>query len=290
MRLTRRSRSLLVTLPFALAALTGCASASRLEAAMEPLPLAAIAPPAAPLEKDYFVRDKMSLADDDLRTILRAPVYLEEHARIGVVTVSSGYAVDADLPTTAVPGVLADQLEDSGHFEIVSEVSTDWPSASGLSGLRELAARYRAEYLLLYRHRFVDRSYTNAWALGWITIVGAFFLPHNTIETAGVVEATLFDVKSGTLLFTVFDRVHRTIDTNVWQNDRKRRRIKEELLDAATKSLTEHVLDKVRLLVVARPEPAAPTTAPALLEPPRETPPLVDAAPLPVPQAAATAP
>ncbi|PKN54570.1 MAG: hypothetical protein CVU56_25965 [Deltaproteobacteria bacterium HGW-Deltaproteobacteria-14] len=291
MRTLPRSRSLLVTLPFALAALGACASAAPLRAAMEPLPLAAIAPAPAPLEEDFFVRDKMALADDDLRTILRAPAYLEEHARIGIVTVSSGYAVDADLPTTAVPGVLADQLEDSGHFEIVSEVSTDWPSASGLSGLRELAARYRAEYLLLYRHRFVDRSYTNAWALGWITIVGAFFLPHNTIETAGVVEATLFDVKSGTLLFTVFDRVQRTIDTNVWQNDRKRRRIKEELLSDATKSLTEHVLNKVRLLVVARPERPSPT-APALVVPPRTPAPLADLAspPLPVPRAAATAP
>ncbi len=37
--------------------------------------------------------------------------------------------------------------------------------------LRELAARYRSEYLLLYRHRFVDRSYTNAW--GWLYLLAA---------------------------------------------------------------------------------------------------------------------
>ncbi|TNF27841.1 MAG: hypothetical protein EP329_19000, partial [Deltaproteobacteria bacterium] len=283
MRPTPRTRSLLTALA-ALSTLTACASAGPLHAAMEPLPLAAVAPPPAPLEKDYFARDRMAIADEELKTILRAPVYLEESARIGIVSVATGYAVDEDLPTASVPGVLADQLEQSGHFEIVSEVSTDWPSASGVSGLRELAARYRAEYLLLYRHRFVDRSYTNAWALGWLTVVGAFFLPHNTIETAGVVEATLFDVKSGTLLFTVFDRVAKTIDTNVWQNDRKRRQLKERLLDKATKSLSDHVLEKIRLLVAARPErPKA--TLPARVVPPvtPDTPELVDGAPLPVP-------
>jgi len=287
-----RSRSLLFAL-LAAATCSACAAAAPLRAEMEPLPLAAVAPPPAPLEKDFFARDKMAIADTELKTILRAPVYLEEDSRIGIVTVSSGYAIDEDLPTTSVPGVLADQLEDSGHFEIVSEVSTDWPSASGISGLRELAARYRAEYLLLYRHRFVDRSYTNAWALGWVTVVGAFFLPHNTIETAGVVEATLFDVKSGTLLFTVFDRVDETIEANIWQNDRKRRKVKERLLADATKSLSEHVLAKVRHLVAARPEPPSPV-APAHTTPPERPEPTVlnDRAPLPVPapRAALSAP
>lgn len=278
----------LLTALFAASTLVACAAARPLQAELAPLPLAAVAPPPAPLEKDYFARDEMAIADTELKAILRAPVYLEESARVGIVTVSSGYAVDADLPTSSVPGVLADQLEDSGHFEIVSEVSTDWPSTSGVSGLRELAARYRAEYLLLYRHRFVDRSYTNAWALGWLTVVGALFLPHNTIETAGVVEATLFDVKSGTLLFTVFDRVGETIDTNIWQNGRKRRRLKEELLAEATKSLADHVLEKVRLLVAARPD-RAELPLPALVTPPPAAPEPIDRAPLPIPRAAATA-
>ena len=34
-------------------------------------------------------------------------------------------------------------------FEVATEMSTDWPADGGISGLRELAARYRAEYLLL---------------------------------------------------------------------------------------------------------------------------------------------
>lgn len=53
--------------------------------------------------------------------------------------------------------------------QVVSEVTTDWPTDGSIAGLRKLAARYRGEYLLLYRHRFVDRSWTNGWALSWLT-------------------------------------------------------------------------------------------------------------------------
>ena len=243
-----------------------CGAHSALEAQMAPLPLADLAP--APLERDVFKRDVMGqLSEEDLRAVLRAPVFLEEHARIGIVPVATGYAVDADLPLAGPPGVLAAALEESGHFEIVSEVSTDWPCGESVAGLRELAARYRADYLLLYRHRFVERTYTNAWAVGWLTVVGALFLPHTTLETAGVVEATLFDVKSGTLLFTVFDRVAAKGDLNAWQRGPKRRAVKERLLDKAARGLSERVLDKVRLLVAARPAPSDPTPATALGSP-----------------------
>jgi len=278
-----RSALALVALLLPLAA---CGAYAPLQAEMSPLPLADIAPP-APLARDVFKRDVMGqLSEEDLREVLRAPVFLEAHARIGIVPVATGYAIDADLPLAGVPGVLADSLEESGHFEIVSEVSTDWPSATSVAGLRELAARYRADYLLLYRHRFVDRTYTNAWALGWVTVVGALFLPHNTIETAGVVEATLFDVKTGTLLFTVFDRVAATRDQNAWHNARKRRHLKEELLETAARGLSQRVLDKVGLLVAARPAPAA---APVATPRPAPERPDVAPEPLPLPVAPASA-
>ena len=251
-----------LALALALAALTGaCSAHAPMQALMAPLPLADFAPP--PLERDVFARDALGqLSEADLREVLRSPVFLEERARIGVLPVATGYAIDDDLPLTGAPGVLADRLEESGLFEIVSEISTDWPTATSVAGLRELAARYRADYLLLYRHRFVDRTYTNAWALGWVTVVGALVLPHNTVETAGVLEATLFDVKTGTLLFTVFDRVAATRDTNAWHNARKRRHLKTELLDAAARTLTERVLEKLHLLVAARPA-APPQPSPA---------------------------
>jgi hypothetical protein len=178
-----------------------------------------------------------------------------------VLPVSTGYGADEDVPLTRVPGLLGEALDDSGLFEGVSEVSTDFPSDGSLAGLRELAARYRAEYLLLYRHRFVDDAYANPWAASYLTLVTIPFVPGHTLETAGVVEATLLDVKSGTLLFTVFQRVHAKTSENVWLHDRKRRELKEQLLVDATRALTEQVMLKIRRLVSARPGEAAAAQA-----------------------------
>lgn len=210
--------------------------------------------PGPPLVDNHFRRDVMGdLSEAQLKIILDAPVYLEAKARIGVVPVSNGYAADRDAPVAAVPGVVAQALVDGGHFEVVSEVTTDWPTGGSIAGLRELAARYRVEYLLLYRHRFVERTWVNAWALSWVTFIGGFLAPQNTIEVAGVLEATLFDVKSGTLLFTTFERVAYKGEENVWQNARKRRDIKGRLVVGASMALADKVGDQVRRLVAARP-------------------------------------
>ena len=228
---------------------TGCgAHRAPLSLPMEPMVAS------TPLVDNHFRRDAMGdLTEQQLKVILEAPVYLEERARIGVVPVATGYAVDRDAPVVTVPGVVAGVLSDGGHFEVVSEVTTDWPTGGSIAGLRELAARYRVEYLLLYRHRFVERSWTNAWALSWLTFVGGFITPQNTIEVAGVLEATLFDVKSGTLLFTAFERVAYKGEENIWQNARKRRDIKGRLLAQASPALAEKVSDQVRRLAAARP-------------------------------------
>lgn len=230
----------------------GCAAHAPMQASMKPLDLGA-PPVAAVLEEDHFNRDRIgTITEEHLRTILAAPAFLEADSRVGIVQVSSGYEADSDLPLTGVTAHLAKALSDTGEFEIVTEVSTDWPSTSSVAGLRELAARYRAEYLLLYRHRFVDRDYANAWAIGYVTIVGALFLPGNTLETAGVVEATLFDVRTGTLMFTIFERVSTTTDENVWQNDRKRRAVKADLLQKAQSLLAKDVVAKVQRLASVR--------------------------------------
>lgn len=230
----------------------GCAASRPNAPTMSPLPLTP--EPPAPLDQNHFLRDRgASVSPEALATILAAPTFLEDGARIGVLPVSTGYGADADLPLASVPGILGQELDATGLFEGVSEVSTDFPSDGNLAGLRELAARYRAEYLLLYRHRFVDDAYANPWAASYVALVTIPFAPGSTLETSGVVEATLLDVKSGTLLFTVFERIRARSSENVWQHDRKRRELKERLLAEATAKLSEQVLSKIRRLAGARP-------------------------------------
>lgn len=241
--------------------ITSCAAAQKV-ASLPPLALAAerAAAPAAPtlLTENHFARDAMgTLSEAQLRDILQAPVFLEEKARVGIVPVREGYGADEELPLAGVPGALAATLDETGLFEVVSEVSTDFPATGTLAGLRELAARYRADYLLLYRHRFVDTVYPSAWAWTWATLVGPMIAPANVLETEGVIEATLFDVKTGTILFTTFERTRETKEETVLDTERKQKRLKEHVLEEASGNITEAVVAQVRRLAAARPHDGA---------------------------------
>ncbi|MBI1949307.1 MAG: hypothetical protein HYS27_26705 [Deltaproteobacteria bacterium] len=241
--------------------LTSCAAAQKV-ASLPPLALAAetTAAPAAPtlLTENHFARDGMgTLTEAQLKDILQAPVFLEEKARVGIVPVREGYGADEELPLAGVPGALAATLDETGLFEVVSEVSTDFPATGSLAGLRELAARYRADYLLLYRHRFVDTVYPSGWGWTWATLVGPMIAPANVLETEGVIEATLFDVKTGTILFTTFERMREKQEETVLDTERKQKALKERVLETATAKISDAVVAQVRRLAAARPHEGA---------------------------------
>jgi hypothetical protein len=239
--------------------LAGCGAAAPMQAPVMK-PIGAEAAPV--LTENHFRQDKSGvITEEALRAILAAPTFLEDGARLGVVQVATGYEVDGHVPLAGVPQVLTEKLEDTGLFEIASEMTNDWPADGSIRGLRELGARYRAEYLLLYRHRFVDRSIVNGWAWTWPTVVGLFAAPAQTVETAGVLEATLFDVKTGTLLFTVFERVDETMDVNLWHEDWKVRKLEERLLADAAAKLAKQVVAKVHRLAALRPKPEGQAVA-----------------------------
>ncbi|MGM0556460.1 MAG: hypothetical protein ACQEVA_08805, partial [Myxococcota bacterium] len=213
------------------------------------------------LEDNHFRTDRTgNLSEEDLKRILDSPIFLEEETRLGVVPVATAYQVDQDLPVNDVPHKLGNALEDTGFFEVATEVATDWQRDRGIAGLRELAARYRVKYLLLYRHRFEERARTNAWGWTMPTVLGVFATPHRTVEMAGVMEATLFDVRTGTILFTAYQRVHDEDAMSIWHGKHKRREMKAGLLDRATDDLQEKVTEKVRRLVASRPTEGSDTS------------------------------
>ncbi len=88
--------------------------------------------------------------------------------------------------------------------------------------------------------------------MGYLTVLGALFVPASTVEIAGVLEATLFEVKSGTLLFTVNQRVYSKTSENIWNRESKKRAIRARLLTQATKALAGKVVGKIGRLVAAR--------------------------------------
>jgi len=228
---------------------TGCAHSAHLRAELPALEMGA----PAILTEDHFRRDRAGgVSEEGLRAILDAPVLLDESQRVGIMPVADSYQPDRAPPLTVVPAELMRSLDAAGVFQATSEVSTDWPADSSIPGLRELAARYRSGYLLLYRQRFLDETYANAWAWLYPTVIGAIVAPSRTLETAGVLEATLFDVRSGTILFTLYERVHARSDETPWDDDRKLRAMKLRLLEQAGGKLAEQVVSKVRHLSALR--------------------------------------
>jgi hypothetical protein len=245
-----------------LAAAEGIAGCAHSPVQYPTMPAVTATPPAT-LSEDHFRRDRIgTLSEEALRAILQAPVQLDESQRIGVLPVTESYRPEHGIPVPAVPAELTRALEAAGFFQAVSEVTTDWPADGDVPGLRELAARYRSGYLLLYRQRFVDDGYANSWAWLYPTIVGAIVAPSRTIETAGVLEATLFDVRTGTILFTVYERVRARSDETPFDEDRKLRAIKTRLLEQAAGKLAGQVVSKVRHLAASTRATTSPTAAP----------------------------
>jgi len=236
--------------PLLLLLTTACAagSASLREPHLAPLPI--------PTQADEFRRDRGSaISEEALRALLDAPPSFDPDSRVGVLPVTDRYNPDRALPLPSVPAELTRALE--SVCESATEMSADWPADSDVPGLRELAARYRSGYLVLYRQRFADDSHENAWALLYVTIIGGFLAPSRTVETAGVLEATLFDVRTGTLLFTVYERVRGREDVTPPDTDRKLNALKTRLLEQAGPRLAEQVTSKLRRLTETKRAPAA---------------------------------
>jgi hypothetical protein len=205
------------------------------------------------LVDDYFTRDRSAqLSESELREVLRSPVFLEENARVGVLPISPGFVPGTQLPRESIPAALATALEESGLVEFTTEIAPDWPTDHGLAGLRELAARYRCDYLLLYRHRFDDQRRPNGWAALYVTLLPLFFVPGNSLETHGVLEASLFDVKTGTVLFTEAERVRGEDLATLPGTERTAELLQRSLLEKGVPKLAERVVGRLQRLVAVR--------------------------------------
>ncbi|MGI5861939.1 MAG: hypothetical protein ACOX6T_07750 [Myxococcales bacterium] len=207
-------------------------------------------PPQQPLDRSLFApRGSSGLTEADIARILDAPITLELPARVGVAALAQPFQPQA--PARIEAGVaatraLAEALEGTKLVSLATDVVTRMPTGTGIEGLRELAARYRTPYLLLYTEDFEDRSHANGWSALWITVIGGLLSPSRTLAAEGVLQASLFDVRTGTILFTVQERVgfarkHLPIGASGAYEELLRK-----TADEATKSLADRVVAKLQ--------------------------------------------
>jgi hypothetical protein len=179
----------------------------------------------APLERSLFAREPNGqLTEDALQKILASPIELDLPARVGVMPIATamdwrGPGPDAHVPAGVAPFV--ERLRKDAAFTIVTQTLVIPSGALGMEALRENAARYRLRYLLLYREALARRSRLGAWAWGYATGVGALFLPGQRHEVYGYIEASMFDVKTGLMMFTTRRAITASESANVWHGDDK---------------------------------------------------------------------
>jgi hypothetical protein len=251
---------------------TACAGAGKSSsfAMAAAAPEAVAAEPPAPLERSHFSRNPDgTMSEDDLQKVLDAPIELDLPARVGVLPIVSasdwrGPGPDYDVPLGA--GEFADKLRASEDFSLVTEVMPIPSGALGMEALREMAARYRLRYIVLYRETYTRTERSNGWAFGYATLVGALFLPGETLRVDGYLEASLFDVKTGLLLFTVRRGVSASRDSSVWHQDDKLARMEANLAHKYAPDLARDVFsatDQLETAVAIEAKRRAPAAAPA---------------------------
>jgi hypothetical protein len=192
------------------------------------MPSAAQAPSLAqaPLERSVFAKDPNGqLSEDALQKILASPIELDLPSRVGVLPIIT--ATDWRGPSPDFARVPAGQsslvrtLRKDAAFSLVTEMMPIPSGALGMEALREAAARYRLRYVVLYREVLAAKHHVNPWAVGYATGIGAFFLPGQSQEVYGYIEATMFDVKTGLLMFTTRRAVTAEQHENEWRTDDK---------------------------------------------------------------------
>ncbi len=231
-------------------ATAACAGAIMTSHAMRAAPAAVQAEP-PPLDRSLFARDPNGqLSEDALQKILASPIELDLPSRVGVLPIITatdwrGPNPDFDhVPAGLAP--LVARLRKDAAFSLVTQMMPIPSGALGMEALREDAARYRLRYVMLYREVIVRKHTLNAWAWGYATGVGALFLPGQQQEAYGYIEVTMFDVKTGLLMFTTRRSVTASQRSNSWNTDDKLAQLASNAVSKFAPDLAGDVLADVR--------------------------------------------
>ena len=183
----------------------------------------------------------------DLQRILASRVELGFPARVGVVTLGEPFRAEASAPIgqqSIVGPAMVRALDGSEHFTHVTDVSTGLPNPQGVEGLRTIAARYRVRYLLVCNVATEDASHLNNWAWLYPTVVGVFVAPGLTVGSQGMIEASLMDVKTGTVLFTATQPFESSSTAWLIGSEREHAEADAEAVRTATTMLARSVLSQ----------------------------------------------
>jgi hypothetical protein len=233
---------------------SGCGAKQKMASA--PMAQAAAAYPAPsapppPLDRSVFARDPNgALSEEMLQKILGTPIELDLPSRVGILPIITatdwrGPSPDYErVPAGVSP--LVSRLRKDAAFSLVTEMMPIPSGALGMEALREAAARYRLRYVILYREVLAKKHHQNAWSWGYATVVGALFMPGKQHEVYGYIEATMFDVKTGLLMFTTRRAIMASKNANEWRTNDKLAKLASNAVTKFAPDLAQDFLLDVR--------------------------------------------
>jgi rhombotail lipoprotein len=231
---------------------TGCAVNHEMAMARAPEAAAMPAPPPVLTRSLYSKDSSGSLSEGDLQRVLESSIDLQFPARVGVVPLAEPFNPQGpvSIATRSVAARdLAKSLVGQPHFSHVTDISTELPNAGGIEGLRVIAARYRMRYLLLYTERFEDSTHLNGWAWLYPTVVGMFIAPGVTVQSSGLAQADLLDVRTGTILFSVVQPLEVSESSLMIGAARSHRDYQREAAMKGAKALSKRVVAQTAELI-----------------------------------------
>ena len=239
----KRIPTLLLTSVMAMVAL-GCGASRSMGDNSPPIPKESASAPA--LQRSLFSRDLTgSVSEHDIQTILGSRVELGFPARMGVVVLGEPFraesAASIDQHSMIGPAMVR-ALDASPYVSHITDISTVLPNPQGIEGLRTIAARYRVRYLLVCHVAAEDGSHLNNWAWLYPTVLGFFMAPGVTVGSHGHVEASLLDVKTGTVQFTTMEPFESSSVTWVIGSSRHHEQQDAKALQNALDALARSVL------------------------------------------------
>ncbi len=235
------------------ASLTACAQGKMCSVRVAAAPAAAMAPPL--LDRSVFDKNPNGqLTEENLQRILASPIELALPSRVGVLPIATAKDWRGPNPDHQVPAGVANFVETirrDAAFSLVTQTMVIPSGALGMEALREVAARYRLRYLVLYREVLAKKTRFSPWAAGYATIVGALFLPGQKQEVYGYIEASMFDVKTGLLMFTTRRAVTAQQNSNVWYGSVKLDRLASNMTSKFAPELATDMLVDLRRVAAA---------------------------------------
>ena len=199
------------------------------------------------LRESLFARHPAGkLSEAALQRILGAPMQFVLPARVGVLPVVRAFDWRGPGPNYGRPPAaaraLAHALRQTQTFSFVTEMMPIPSGALGMEALREVAARYQLRYLLLYTETVDTEARLTPYAAAYATLIGALFIRGHRLHARGYLEATLFDAKTGVLLFTTRRGVEADRAASPFGHARKLRTLARGTAMAGAPELAKDVL------------------------------------------------